>query len=347
MHRFALFTLLCSLPVCSLCEERSRPNPSDYIPPSISKEAQEFLDKSIPLTEGVPKTPQEWLEDRKNTDDFGNRIYENGPYKYVGEPELLSFPNGRGHVVKVYKYSPRTLSRENANKAIMHIHGGGFCKMSPESTRCVSAPVANLTGLRVYSVDYRLVPEHVFPVALNDCVTAYKGIAEEVAPDNLGILGASAGASLSLSLLLTCREDELPMPAAFACLSPCVDFALTSDTITTLKGWDPVLNPALMNTYQNAYAGKADKRHPLLSPLFGTYDSKFPPTIIQTGTRDLLLGDCSRIHQKLVRSGVKSDLRVHHAMWHGFQILPSNDYPEAEAAFTEIAEFFKRELGLR
>ena len=138
---------------------------------------------------------------------------------------------------------------------------------------------------------------HPFPAALDDCVTAYKGIIKQVRPENLGILGESAGASLGLTMLLKARDEGLPLPAALACISPCADLTLSGDTIRTLEGLDPVLTARLMQLLQGAYAGTADKRQPLLSPLFADYTQEFPPTIIQTGTRDLLLCDCVRLHQ--------------------------------------------------
>jgi acetyl esterase/lipase len=277
---------------------------------------------------------------------LGKSLYDASSHRYAREAEILSFKGDDGHVVKVLRMTPAKLSKENEDKAIMHIHGGGFCVMSPESTYCVCAPVANLTGLRVYCVTYRLAPEHIYPAALNDCVTAYKGIIEQVRPENLGVLGESAGATLGLTMLLKSRSKKLPMPAALACISPAADLTLSSETIQTLDGLDPVLSAKRMPAFQDSYVGNASRQDPLVSPLFGEYTADFPPTIIQTGTRDLMLSDSARMHQKLKQSGVHAELSVSEGMWHGFHILPSNEFPEADAAFRELADFFDRELKL-
>ena len=147
-------------------------------------------------------------------------------------------------------------------------------------------------------------------------------------------------------MLLKARGEKMPMPAALACISPCVDVTLSSDTIRTLDGLDPVLLPKLMRTFQDAYAGKAKQCDPLLSPILADYTAGFPPTIIQTGTRDLLLSDCVRLHQKLKTQDVDAELSVREGMWHGYHILPSNDFPEAKAAFEELAKFFRQKLRL-
>jgi len=136
------------------------------------------------------------------------------------------------------------------------------------------------------------------------------------------------------------------MPAALACISPCADLTLSGDTIRTLEGLDPVLTPKRMQLLQGAYAGTADERQPRLSPLFADYTPEFPPTIIQTGTRDLLLSDCVRLHQKLKGSGVDVELSVREGMWHGYHIIPNDEFPEAAAGFQELADFLRRTLKL-
>ena len=101
-----------------------------------------------------------------------------------------------------------------------------------------------------------------------------------------------------------------------------------------------------MRTFQDAYAAKANRFDPLLSPIRADYTKDFPSTLIQTGTRDLLLSDCVRLHEKMKAQGVNVELSVREAMWHGYHILPSNDFPEARAAFEELAEFFRQKLRL-
>jgi acetyl esterase/lipase len=101
-----------------------------------------------------------------------------------------------------------------------------------------------------------------------------------------------------------------------------------------------------MRACQDAYGAGANRRDPLLSPVFADYTKDFPPTLIQTGTRDLLLSDCARLHEKMKAQGVDVELSVREAMWHGYLILPSNHYPEANAAFQELAEFYSQKLKL-
>jgi epsilon-lactone hydrolase len=91
------------------------------------------------------------------------------------------------------------------------------------------------------------------------------------------------------------------------------------------------------------YANGRDLKDPLLSPVYGDM-SGFPPTILNTGTRDLLLSNTVRVHQKLRRAGVEAALYVHEGQAHGGWY---RDYtaPEAKETFEEIARFFDKHLG--
>lgn len=325
---------------------QDREGASSFAPTTISEEARKFLLNDAPIAEAELVTREDWQKQRRVMEELGKSLYEASRHKYVGADKTLSIKGADENDVVIRHMTPEKLDEENTDKAIMHIHGGGFCVMSPDSTQCVCAPVANMTGLRVFCVQYRLAPEHPFPAGLNDCVTAYREILKEVNPSDLGILGESAGGTLGLAMLLKARDQQLPMPAAVACISPAVDLTLASDTIQTLDGLDPVLSAELLSVFQDAYAGDADRRDPMLSPIFANYTKEFPPTIIQTGTRDLMLSDSARLYQKLRSSGVHAELSVAEGMWHGFHILPRNDFPEATTAFVELAEFFRRELQL-
>lgn len=347
MRRMLLAVVLCvPWPHSFATSGEERKEISVGVPSTISKEAQRFLSQESPIPTKSPQTLGEWQQRRASLEDLGKSLYEKGPYKYEMSFQVLRFKGRDGHEVPVFKMTPVHFDPRNEDKAILHIHGGGFCFMSPESTFCVCAPVANLTGLRVYCVEYRLAPENPYPAALDDCVAAYKGVIETVRPECLGVLGESAGASLVLTAVLKARDEKMSMPAALACISPCVDVSMSSDTIRTLDGIDPVLRPKLMRTFQDAYAGEADWCDPLLSPIHADYLRGYPPTIIQTGTRDLLLSDCVRLHEKLKNQKVDVKLSVREGMWHGYHILPSNDFPEATAAYAELAEFFRQELKL-
>jgi acetyl esterase/lipase len=245
----------------------------------------------------------------------------------------------------IHVITPKTFGPANADKALIHIHGGGYYAYTSESTYFVCATLADLTGLRVYCIDYRLAPQHPFPAGLNDCVAAYQQIVKEVAPNNVGMFGISAGGSMILATVLKARDEGLPMPGALASITPAADLSDLGDTGDTLDGLDPILSTRGPDAAK-AYAGGVDLRNPLISPVYATYSASFPPTIIQTGTRDLLLSNCVRLYRTMKDSGVDVELSVWEGMWHGFHVFPNTTYPEAKAGFGELARFFGKKLKL-
>ena len=114
----------------------------------------------------------------------------------------------------------------------------------------------------------------------------------------------------------------------------------------TLDGIDVVLSKKAMD-FPKVYAGGKNLRSPLISPYYAKYKKSFPPTIFQTGTRDLLLSDSVRLHRKMKDSGVDVELSVWEGMWHGFHVIPNTTFPEATAAFNELADFFTAKLQLQ
>ena len=91
------------------------------------------------------------------------------------------------------------------------------------------------------------------------------------------------------------------------------------------------------------YADGHDLKDPLISPVYGDMQG-FPPAILTTGTRDLLLSNTVRVHRALRAAGVEAELEVYEGQSHA-QYLFDDSLPETAVAFGEIAEFFDKHLG--
>ena len=97
---------------------------------------------------------------------------------------------------------------------VLYLHGGAFVLGSPRTHRAITSHLASLSGARVCAVDYRLAPEHPWPAAVDDALSAYRALLAQGRPaDQLVIAGDSAGGQLTLSLALRLREAGLPLPA--------------------------------------------------------------------------------------------------------------------------------------
>lgn len=200
--------------------------------------------------------------------------------------------------------------------AYIDLHGGALVVGGGAACRAGAQMHADRLGVRCYGVDYRMPPEHPYPAALDDCIAAYAFVLARHAPENIVIGGRSAGGNLAAAMVLRARDEGLPLPAALVLLSPEADLTESGDSFETNRLVDVVL-PASLMPNNLLYANGADLAHPYLSPLFGDFSAGFPPTFIQSGTRDLFLSNAVRLHRALRRAQVPTELHVFEGMPHG------------------------------
>ena len=238
----------------------------------------------------------------------------------IGEaPGELLLPLGRG-----------------GNGVILFLHGGGYCVGSLDSHRPLSATLAKASGLPVYSLDYRLAPEHPYPAALNDAVSAYRALLDE-GHARIVLAGDSAGGGLALATALSLREAGLPAPAALLLVSPWVDLTCSGASMVSQAAKDPMLSKAAVQRWATAYVGRVPTDHPLCSPLFGDLRG-LPPVLLQSGSDEVLADDTLRLEKALAQARVAVTLQVYPGLWHDFH-LQAGVMREADEAIAKLAEF--------
>ncbi len=224
----------------------------------------------------------------------------------------------------------------NARATILYLHGGAYCVGSPATHRAITAHLALAAGLPVFAADYRLAPEHAFPAALEDAVSACRSLAG-MGP--VAIAGDSAGAGLAVATALALRQRQLAPPAALVLFSPWVDLLANSDKA---KG-EVVLSAAWLNACARHYLAGGDAKAPLASPIHGDLRG-LPPTLIQTGSDEILHGQALRLHDALRNAGVAVTCETVPARWHVFQ-LHAGMLPSADAAIERAANFIVSNIG--
>lgn len=226
------------------------------------------------------------------------------------------------------------------DRAYVDFHGGAFVLGGGEACRMQAQMQADQHNAICYGVDYRMPPEHPYPAGLDDALAAYRHVLERHAPSRIVVGGRSAGGNLAAAMLLRAKQEGLPMPAGLILLSPQVDLTESGDSFQVNQMVDVVLPTSLMRNNE-LYAGGADLSHPYLSPLFGDLKD-FPPTFVQSGTRDLFLSNAVRMHRALRQVNVDAELHVFEAMPHGgFQ----GSTPEDDQLAAEISRFVQARWG--
>jgi monoterpene epsilon-lactone hydrolase len=221
--------------------------------------------------------------------------------------------------------------------AVLFLHGGGYVLGGPRSHRHLAGLLAKELNGTVWLLDYRRAPEFPYPAALDDALTAYWDLLVKAAPHGLAIVGDSAGGGLGFALALKARDEGVPAPKALVGISPWVNLGTESETYDLYEGLDPLLSRDIAGYFAKRYLAGRSASEPLASPLFGDLRG-LPATLIQVGDRECFLGDAVRMHQRLIASGIDSELSVWKEMFHVWHLYWPM-LPEGKRAVSEMARF--------
>lgn len=228
--------------------------------------------------------------------------------------------------------------RGAASPVLLYLHGGGYTTGSPQTHRALTGHLAVHCRARLFVPDYRLAPEHPFPAGLDDAVAAYRGLLDDgVEPGDIVIAGDSAGGGLAVAAALRLRGLGQPLPRALVLFSPLTD--LTRDYPEAPPRGEVMLTPAWLRECARAYVAAGDPGDPLVSPV-GADLRGLPPTLIQVGTDELLLGDSRRLFERLQSAGVRAELHEFWARWHVFQ-ANAGLLADADRALEAVATFIR------
>jgi len=230
--------------------------------------------------------------------------------------------------------------------AILQLYGGAFVTGSPATHRELAARISAATGVRVFSPEYRLAPEHPFPAALEDVLDVYRWLVDEVGSSSRVIVGGeSSGGGLALQALLAMKEEGQPLPAAAFFMSPVTDWVdFDGDSYATRAAVDPLLFPEQCRFTASLYVGENIGSTPLLKPV-GMDLAGLPPMWIHAGDREILLSDAERLAHRAAEAGVEVDFKVWPGLWHVFQAA-ARLVPEGRDSLTDLGQFVGKHLGI-
>jgi acetyl esterase/lipase len=202
---------------------------------------------------------------------------------------------------------------------VLYFHGGVYVLGDAFLAADLASQVGRRTRARVFSVDYRLAPEHPYPAAVDDALAAYETLLDNgTAPSDIVFAGESAGGGLAIATLVNAREHGLPLPAAAFVMSPYADLTLAGATMQTKRAADPLLSPEALLARVGDYTAGQDAGLGLMSPIFADL-SGLPPLIIQAGSHEVLLDDAIRLAQQAAIADVEVTLDITPGVPHVFQ----------------------------
>ena len=303
------------------------------IPAHLSPQAQAML-ANLPMA--APEWPpvedkQAWRALKDAMDSQGLAVLGQLARNFAGTSAELNAGGAR-----VYEVVPDGVADDCV---YLDVHGGSLVWGGGESCRAMGMATAAMVRARVWAVDYRMPPDDPYPAGLDDCVAAYRALLKQAPPEKVIVGGASAGGNLAAALILRARDEGLPLPAAAVLNTPELDLTESGDSFYTNLGVDQALAPLMPANL--LYADGHELTDPYVSPLFGDFSRGFPPTFLQTGTRDLFLSNTVRMHRALRAFDIVAELHVFEAACHIMFI----GAPEADERTREVRRFVDRHWG--
>jgi acetyl esterase/lipase len=246
--------------------------------------------------------------------------------------------------IRCYWVRPLAVAEADRDKVLINLHGGAF--VLGHGSLIEAIPVANVSGIPVLAIDYRLAPEHPFPAAIEDSVAVYQELLKTYRPKTIGIYGTSAGGTLTAQTTVKLMALGLPLPAAVGVFTCTVDFEELGDSaqIFSVAGFWGEIAPGMdhPSSELGSYRGAWDTKDPMLSPIHADL-TNFPPCLLIAGTRDAVLSATCLFHRALRRAGAHAELFIFeampHAHWYVFQL------PESHEVIEITARFFNERLG--
>lgn len=217
---------------------------------------------------------------------------------------------------------------------IFYIHGGAYVFDLMDIQWTIAAGLVDRIRTEIVVPLYPLAPESDVEQGLAAVKAVYLELVKEVGAANISILGDSAGGGLALALVQHLKVQDQPQPACLVLYFPWLDASVSSNDQPALAQNDPILDIERLRACGRMWAGQRDVRDPLVSPLFGDHND-LPPTLVLTGSRDLLLSDTRRY----VDQRPDMEVEEYPHMFHGWIAAP---VAEARLALDRTRAFIAR-----
>jgi len=258
---------------------------------------------------GAKPRPVGWAERRA-------RIEEVGSVWPVAADVALT-PADAGGVPAEWSIVPGS----DPSRVLMFFHGGGYCSGSIVSHRRMVTEAGRAAKVRTLAVAYRLAPEHPFPAALDDALSAWRFLRNQgIAAARIAVGGDSAGGGLTVALINRLRDLREEAPGCAWLCSPWTDLAMAGSTLATKDAVDPLIHKDYLEELAAAYVPAGmDRKDPRVSPLYSDLKG-FPPTLIQVGSAETLLADATRFAAAAGAADVAVTLEIWPHMIHAWQM---------------------------
>ena len=232
----------------------------------------------------------------------------------------------------------------DVSRALLYLHGGGYCSGSIVSHRRMVTEAGRAAGVRTLAIGYRLAPEHPFPAALDDALTAWRFLGDHgITAAHIAIGGDSAGGGLTVALVNRLREGKEELPGCMWLVSPWTDLTLSGATLVTNDAADPIIHRSYLVELADAYVPVGMARtDPRISVLYADLKG-LPPMLVQVGSAETLLDDSTRLAAAAGAAAVPVTLEIWPHMIHAWHLWNAHLEP-GRRALASAGAFIRRHL---
>lgn len=237
-----------------------------------------------------------------------------------------------------------SVAGSDASRVLMFFHGGGYCSGSIRSHRRLVTEAGRAAGIRTLAVGYRLAPEHPFPAAMEDALTAWHFLRQQgIAARHIAIGGDSAGGGLAVVLNNRLRDADEERLGCVWLVSPWTDLTMSGSTLITKDNVDPIIHKGYLGELADAYVPPGmDRQDPRVSPLYADLKG-LPPMLVQVGSAETLLEDATRFAAAAGAADVSVTLEIWPHMIHAWPMWNAGLKP-GRSALAHAGAFMRAHL---
>ncbi|MFD6397305.1 alpha/beta hydrolase [Nocardia sp. NPDC060249] len=225
---------------------------------------------------------------------------------------------------------------DRTDAVVLYIHGGGFVAGSILGYRGVASRLSTATRLAVFTLDYRLAPEHPFTAAPADVAAAFAWLTRRYPADRIVVAGDSAGGFLAAHLAIENARAGQPAPGALVLFSPMADLSLATAVGHGNEHRDGLLSTQIARQTIAAFTAEPFDLRP-------EHGMRLPPTVIHASDTEYFGADATELARRWRATGAHCELRVWPDQMHAFQTLPIV-VPESRTAYRAAARFVATHL---
>ena len=214
---------------------------------------------------------------------------------------------------KIFTLTPKI--KNEKEKYILYFHGGSYIAETSQEHWNFLENLVKDTGYTVILPDYPLAPKYTYEDVFTMIKPLYKEIIERISPEDLIMMGDSAGGGMALALEENLSEENEELPSKLILISPWLDTRMENSKIDEVQKNDKDLNKEALKLAGIAYKGKNGKDTYLVNPIDGPLD-KLKNVTIYTGTYDILNPDVEILVQKAKEKNVTIDVKEYEECGH-------------------------------